>query len=177
MRTAKRSASDGDRATRRRDDWAKIETAEIVTALPIEVVNRQRLYPLHRAEIAHLSRQVLDRVNRPEASATITFIRDPAMRRLNRAYRGLDVPTDVLSFAYQESSDQSDPGYDPAQFGDVIISVETAARSAQKFGRTFADEIRALVIHGTLHLAGYDHETDNGEMNRLERRLRKELMR
>jgi probable rRNA maturation factor len=176
MRTTKRSASERGEAGKRRNHRAKKEPAETITALPVEVVNRQRLYALNRREIAQLSRQVLDRVNRLEASATISFIRDPAMRRLNRTYRGLDAPTDVLSFASRESSDQGDPGFDPAQLGDVIISVETAARYAQKFGLTFENEIRTLVIHGTLHLAGYDHETDNGEMNRLERRLRKELM-
>lgn len=142
----------------------------------IEVINRQRLFPINRAALARLSRQVLDRINRPAATVTITFIRDAAMQRLNRTWRGIDAPTDVLSFAYHES-DETDTGAEAEQLGDVIISVETAARYAQKLGLTFDDEIRTLVIHGTLHLAGYDHETDNGEMNRLERRLRKELIR
>ncbi|HWQ33309.1 MAG TPA: rRNA maturation RNase YbeY [Blastocatellia bacterium] len=142
----------------------------------IEVFNRQRLFPINRAAVARLSRQVLDRINRPAATVTITFIRDPEMQRLNRIWRGIDAPTDVLSFAYHES-DETAPGADPAHLGDVIISVETAARYAGKLGLTFDEEIRTLVIHGTLHLAGYDHETDNGEMNRLERRLRKELVR
>ena len=182
MRTVKRSASDDGAMGRlstgesHEGGRANKETADSVTTLPIEIVNRQRLYALNCAGIAQLSRQVFERLNRPQVSITITFIRDPAMRRLNRDYRGIDAPTDVLSFAYHESRDQSDPGDDPAQLGDVIISVETAARYAQKLGLTFEDEIRTLVIHGTLHLAGYDHETDNGEMNRLERRLRKELM-
>ncbi|MFN7946095.1 MAG: rRNA maturation RNase YbeY [Blastocatellia bacterium] len=142
----------------------------------IEVINRQRLFPINRAALASLSRQVLDRINRPAATVAITFIRDAEMQRLNRTWRGIDAPTDVLSFAYHES-DETDPGADPGHLGDVIISVETAARYAQKLGLTFDDEVRTLVIHGTLHLAGYDHETDNGEMNRLERRLRKELLR
>ncbi len=142
----------------------------------IEVINRQRLFSINRAALASLSRQVLDRINRPAAIVTITFIRDAAMQRLNRTWRGIDAPTDVLSFAYHES-DETAPGAEFDQLGDVIISVETAARYAQQLGLTFEDEIRTLVIHGTLHLAGYDHETDNGEMNRLERRLRKELMR
>lgn len=142
----------------------------------IEVFNRQRLFPINRAAVASLSRQVLDCINRPAATVTITFIRDPEMQRLNRTWRGIDAPTDVLSFAYHES-DGIAPGADPAHLGDVIISVETAARYAGKLGLTFDEEIRTLVIHGTLHLAGYDHETDNGEMNRLERRLRKELLR
>jgi probable rRNA maturation factor len=144
-------------------------------ARAIEVFNRQRLYPINRAEVARLSRATLRRAHRSAATVTITFIRDAAMQRLNRAYRGIDAPTDVLSFAYHES-EHTDPGADPEHLGDVIISVETAARYAKKLKLTFEDEIRTLVIHGTLHLAGYDHETDNGEMNRLERRLRRELM-
>lgn len=142
----------------------------------IEVVSRQRLYPINRADIARLARQVLDRINRPTATATISFIRDKAMRQMNRDYRGIDAPTDVLSFAYHETDAEVSFSPPDAHLGDVIISVETAARYAQKLGLSFATEIRTLVIHGTLHLAGYDHETDNGEMNRLERRLQKELL-
>jgi probable rRNA maturation factor len=145
-------------------------------ARAIEVFNRQRLHPINRAEVVRLSRETLNRAGRSAAGVTITFIRDAAMQRLNREYRGIDAPTDVLSFAYHES-EETDPGADPDHLGDVIISVETAARYAKKLRLTFDDEICALVIHGTLHLAGYDHETDNGEMNRLERRLRRELMR
>ncbi|HZS06430.1 MAG TPA: rRNA maturation RNase YbeY [Blastocatellia bacterium] len=137
-------------------------------AASIEVINRQRLHPVNRDEVARLARRVLERIGRPATSVTITFIRDRAMRRLNRDYRRIDAPTDVLSFPYQEPGGETD--------GDVIISVETAARYAEKLGLTFEDEIRTLVIHGVLHLAGYDHETDNGEMNRLECRLRKELI-
>jgi probable rRNA maturation factor len=118
----------------------------------------------------------LDRIGREETALTITFIRDRAMRKLNRDYRGIDKPTDVLSFAYHESSDLSEPEIESDHLGDVIISVETAAAYARELGLTFGGEIDHLVIHGTLHLAGYDHETDNGEMNRLERKLRKELL-
>jgi len=143
---------------------------------PIEVVNRQRLHQIHRAEVARLARAVLDRIGRAEATATIAFIRDREMRRLNREYREIDAPTDVLSFAYDEGGDGHEAELEPRHLGDIVISVETAARDARQLGLSFADEVRTLVIHGTLHLAGYDHETDQGEMQRLERRLRKELI-
>src|SRR2546423_15359075 len=96
---------------------------------PIEVINRQRLHSVNRDEIASLARRVLDRISRPETTVTITFIRDRVMRQLNRDYRGIDAPTDVLSFAYHESGVDTDPepGTHP---GDIIISVETAARYA-----------------------------------------------
>ncbi|MFN0123509.1 MAG: rRNA maturation RNase YbeY [Blastocatellia bacterium] len=151
--------------------------------MQIEVINRQRLHRLDRAAIAALARQTLDRIGQTQATATITFIRDPEMRRLNRDFRNLDKPTDVLSFPGQETAGEfpplivQDPELPPgvSSLGDVIISVETAGRYALKLGLPLEREIRNLVIHGMLHLAGYDHETDNGEMNRLERRLRKAL--
>ncbi|MBL8187809.1 MAG: rRNA maturation RNase YbeY [Acidobacteria bacterium] len=141
----------------------------------IEVLNRQRQFKIDRRAAANLAAAVLERIGRADAELTITFIRDAAMQQLNREYRGKDKPTDVLSFAYHESDDgfaESD-----THLGDVVISVETASRYAAEFGLTFDREIEHLIIHGTLHLAGYDHETDNGEMNRLERKLRKEFLR
>ncbi|MFN0109040.1 MAG: rRNA maturation RNase YbeY [Blastocatellia bacterium] len=128
---------------------------------------------IDRKAAAKLSRATLDRIGRPDATLTITFIRDAEMRRLNQSYRQIDKPTDVLSFAYHESQD----GFsDDSNIGDVVISVETAERYAAELGLTFELEIQHLIIHGALHLAGYDHETDNGQMNRLEKKLRKELL-
>ena len=98
------------------------------------------------------------------------------MRELNRTYRGIDRPTDVLSFAYHETADPEEMLEEPGYLGDLVISVETAARYAAEAGIGFSREIDLLVIHGTLHLAGYDHETDQGEMSRLERRLRQRLL-
>jgi probable rRNA maturation factor len=148
----------------------------------IEILNRQRLRPIDRGAAARLTRKVLDRIGRRDASLTITFVRDRTMRDLNRQYRGFDQPTDVLSFAYHESSDGFPlDGFEDksatGHLGDVVISVETAERYAGELGLTFDREIEHLIIHGTLHLAGYDHEADHGEMNRLERKLRKALLR
>jgi probable rRNA maturation factor len=165
MSTTRRSTSDGDGAT------------EQEGGREIEVVNRQRIYSIDRESVAQLSRDVLDRIGREDAGLTITFIRDSAMRGLNRDYRGVDEPTDVLSFAYHEDADPLAPAADRQHLGDIAISVDTADRYARELGLTFKREIDLLVIHGTLHLAGYDHETDDGEMNRLEKKLRKELIR
>src|SRR5215468_4020770 len=140
----------------------------------VEIINRQRLRKIDRDRAAALSRAVLDSIGRAEAVLTVTFIRDRAMRRLNRDYRGIDGPTDVLSFAYHE--EEASACDETSHIGDVVISVETAGRYARELGLSFDREIELLVIHGALHLAGYDHETDNGEMNRLERKLRKELL-
>ena len=165
MSTTERSTSKGGGETGRRGDGE------------IEVINRQRLRAVDQGAVTKLSRAVLDRIGRPDAVLTITFIRDRAMRRLNRDYRGIDKPTDVLSFAYHEGDEALGPLDEPQRLGDVVISVDTAGRYARELGLSFDREIEHLVIHGALHLAGYDHEADNGEMNKLERKLRKELLR
>lgn len=165
---------------RRSTSSTKQTRADKPIGLPIEVLNRQRLYPIDTAHAASLAREVLRRIERQDASLTISFIRDRQMRQLNRDYRGFDKPTDVLSFAYHEGEEFADIAAlegETVHLGDVVISVETAARYATELGLSFAREIEFLVIHGTLHLAGYDHETDHGEMNRLEKKLRKQLLR
>jgi probable rRNA maturation factor len=92
---------------------------------------------------------------------------DRTLRSLNARYRGKDKPTDVLSFP--------GPGGD-AGLGDVVISLDTAARNARALGRTLPQEVDVLALHGFLHVLGYDHETDDGTMDRLERRLRRKLL-
>ena len=150
--------------------------AQVEDKAEIEFVNRQRLFKLERKIITMLGRATLAKIARNHCSVTISFIRDREMRQLNRDYRGLDKPTDVLSFAYHEGLSDNEPNHNAGFLGDVIISVETAERYAREQGLSFTTEINWLVIHGILHLAGYDHETDNGEMRKLERRLRKELL-
>ena len=174
MSTTRRSAS--DRSPRR---------SEKVAGPPIEVLNRQRHCGVDRARAAQLARLVLDQIGHGDSSLQIVFVRDRRMRELNRTYRGIDRPTDVLSFAYHETVELEEEGEagqgspehlaDPGNLGDLVISVETAQRYAAEAGIDFQREIDQLVLHGTLHLAGYDHEVDNGEMNRLERRLRQRL--
>lgn len=98
---------------------------------------------------------------------TVMLTTDAGIRRLNRRFRGKNKATDVLSF----------PAADPALgvAGDLAISVETAARQAAEQGHGLNVELRVLILHGMLHLAGYDHETDAGEMAALEARLRARL--
>lgn len=89
------------------------------------------------------------------------------LRSLNRRFREKDKTTDVLSFP---------PMLDADQFaGDVAISADLASRNAKRLGHSAADEVKILTLHGLLHLAGHDHETDSGKMARLELRLRKSL--
>lgn len=99
----------------------------------------------------------------PEAeSLGVRFVGDREMRRVNRQFRGLDKATDVLSF----------PG-DEGHLGDILISVPTARRQAGEAGHGVDRKLKTLLLHGILHCLGYDHETDQGEMERLERKLRR----
>lgn len=127
------------------------------------IINKQRKHAIDGAELrAFVGRLVreLDVEHRPFA---IVLITDAAMREYNRTYRGYDKPTDVLSF-------RGDAG----DLGDILISSETAYNQTIKSSTLrFQTNLHRLIVHGLLHLMGYDHETDNGEMRAIERRLRR----
>jgi|ERR1041385_942304 len=133
----------------------------------IEVVNRQRRFKIDPTAWTTFTTSALKAIGKSESSATIAFVSDKQIRELNRQFRGVDKATDVLSFP------DDDP--DKLNLGDIAISAETAARQAKDNGLSFDDELAQLILHGLLHLSGYDHETDNGEMNRLELKLRRRL--
>jgi probable rRNA maturation factor len=99
---------------------------------------------------------------------------DKAIRRLNRQFRGLDKPTDVLSFPAAELV-QDQKKNKEKNAGDLAISVPTARRQGTACGHSLATELKVLILHGLLHLAGYDHESDTGQMARREQRLRAQL--
>jgi len=106
---------------------------------------------------------------------TVLLTTDRAIRRLNRQFRGKNKATDVLSFpAYTHISKVGRHGA-PEVVGDIAISVQIARKQATTLGHALGVEIKVLMLHGLLHLAGYDHETDDGEMARLEERLRTKL--
>ena len=101
---------------------------------------------------------------RARGEVSLAFVSDARLRRLNQAHRGHDVPTDVLSF----------PSGEPRFLGDIVIAAGVARRQAGRAGHAFGIEARVLALHGLLHLLGYDHETDQGQMERLEARLRRQ---
>jgi probable rRNA maturation factor len=131
----------------------------------VEVVNRQRRLQLDTEAWSSFATRALQTIGKNESSATIAFVSDKRIRELNRQFRGIDKATDVLSF----------PAYEESNLGDIAVSVEMAARQAKENKLSLEEEISQLILHGLLHLCGYDHETDNGEMNRLELRLRRRL--
>ncbi len=103
---------------------------------------------------------------RPPVNVLVTS--NAELKELNRHFRGKDQPTDVLSFPAL-------PDVKPRYAGDIAISAEIAAHNARSLGHTAAEEIKILILHGILHLRGYDHERDKGKMARREEKLRREL--
>lgn len=139
----------------------------------IEVLNRQRGRPVDCRRWRKFAEAALREIGAPGGEgATIVFVSDRSMRSLNHRYRGRNTTTDVLSFPAEAAGFEKTLG---ANLGDVVISIERAARQAAEHGLDFEEEIAQLVLHGLLHLCGYDHEADNGEMNRLELNLRRRL--
>jgi probable rRNA maturation factor len=107
----------------------------------------------------------------PQAEVYVVVTGDNDLQRLNRVYRKLDRPTDVLSFP------DGDPLPDGGLLlGEIVISLDAARRQAAELGHGELRELEELVLHGTLHLLGHDHEQDDGEMEDLELRLREELL-
>ncbi|HEX8176068.1 MAG TPA: rRNA maturation RNase YbeY [Pyrinomonadaceae bacterium] len=138
----------------------------------IEVVNRQRKVPLDSERWRAFTEKALKVVPAGGSGVTVAFVSDRMMRDLNRMWRHKSGTTDVLSFPAAQDEFERAEG---ATLGDVVISVEQAARQAVEHGLEFDEEVSQLILHGLLHLCGHDHETDDGEMNRLELRLRRRL--
>jgi probable rRNA maturation factor len=138
----------------------------------IEVLNRQRRRRMDGEHWRAFAEKALREADAGSEGATIVFVSDRAIRELNKRFRGRDAATDVLSFPTERAEFEAAEDFNS---GDVVISVERAARQAAEHGLKFDEEIAQLILHGLLHLSGYDHETDKGEMNRLEIRLRRRL--
>lgn len=158
------------------------------------ILNRQRTVAVSLRSLDRFGRRIRQTLDLPEDSLTVCLVSEAEITRWNRAYRGKKGPTDVLSFPTgierhsgaaggsrrSRSGRKAEPtppwaaetdGY----LGDIAIAPAVARRNARRLGRGLARELRILMLHGTLHLLGYDHERDHGEMDRLERRLRRRL--
>jgi probable rRNA maturation factor len=112
-------------------------------------------------------RRVAPRSARGELA--VALVGDATVRALNRKYRGVDRATDVLSFPCDDGPD----GGGGRHLGDVVVARGVAARQARRAGHSLTTELKVLVLHGLLHLLGFDHESDTGDMARLEARLRR----
>ena len=141
--------------------------------MEIAVIARQRVHRVAAIPLRAFVRRLVRSAPKSQATGvTIVLAGDAAVRRLNQAFRGKNKTTDVLSFP---SGGEELPGGE-RPLGDVVISVGQAERQARAAGHTLAREVRILLIHGYLHLLGYDHEVDDGTMMRLQARLVRRLL-
>lgn len=110
------------------------------------------------------------------AELSVAFVDDEEMRRLNLEYRGIDCTTDVLSFAFGEGTQVDMPLDAPIILGDIIISIERAEAQAREYGHSLERELAFLLMHGLLHIVGYDHDEENeGDMKELNEALIRDL--
>jgi len=138
------------------------------TKLPatIQVQSRQRQYKIRGEAVALFCDELLQTLGHEGKTASIAFVSARTMQALNRQYRQKDYPTDVLSFSYGAAEVEG-----AVFLGEVIIAPEIAVRNARRWRTRPEKELRKLLVHGILHLLGYDHETDKGRMNRIQNRL------
>jgi probable rRNA maturation factor len=168
------------------------------------ILNRQRRVRVPVRALDEFVLQACRALRLPDQAFTICLVGDDEMARWNSAYRGKKGPTDVLSFpidgaqarnrirkkplrkspasaslpqrkAMSDSATSIPDDISNAYLGDIAIAPAVARRNAQLYERSFGDEMRILILHGILHLLGYDHETDTGQMNRREKQLRRAL--
>ena len=132
--------------------------------LRIRLRNKKRV---RRRAVMKLAETILDMVGESRSELGIELVNDRRMRGLNRQYRAKDVSTDVLAFSMRES-----PGPVSSLLGDVVICIPVVVRQAQARGHSIDKEFTILLIHGILHLCGYDHERGQREARRMHRRER-----
>jgi probable rRNA maturation factor len=150
------------------------------------IVNRQRGVRVPAARLEEFLRKVERLLRLPPRAVTVCLLSDAGIAAMNRRFRGCCGPTDVLSFPADGDRrwTKGKPGRKLAAFppgdsalylGDIAIAPGVARRNARRAGRAAAEELRILILHGVLHLMGYDHEIDRGKMDRRERALRARL--
>ena len=137
------------------------------------IVNLQRKIKIDTASLKTFAADAAVSVSETNGGAfSVAFVSDRRMRELNKLFRGKDLTTDVLSFPHEADEFET---HEEHFLGDIVISAEQAAKQADENGLTLDLEVRQLILHGVLHLCGYDHETDDGEMNARELELRDKL--
>jgi probable rRNA maturation factor len=134
----------------------------------VSVLDRQRKRRIGRTRLRAVVARATKALGKGNGEVVIVLGRDALLHRLNRAFRGKDAPTDVLSFEGERGT---------GALGDIVISIDAAERNARAQCHGLAQELEVLVLHGWLHLLGYDHERDHGTMKRVERRLRRDVLR
>lgn len=144
-------------------------------SLQVNLRNYQRKWPIKKPFLSSYLRKVWRQIpskirTQGGSEVTIVFLNDEQIRWYNNEFRKKDYPTDVLSFPVNEIAGEAH------YLGDILISMERTATQAREKHHTVQTELKILLLHGVLHLLGYDHEADSGQMNRLERHLRKVVL-
>lgn len=143
------------------------------------IINRQSQFVLDLPALRAYARQLSSTLGLGQRHFNVCFVSDEEISRMNWVYRGKAVPTDVLSFPWEGEGESGPEEFSAGEFrnflGDIVISVATASRNAVAEGHSTEEEVSMLVLHGVLHLLGYDHETDHGEMKSLELSVRERL--
>jgi probable rRNA maturation factor len=152
------------------------------------ILNRQRAVRVAMRPLELFLERVQRELKVGEAEVTVCLVSDREIAGMNEEFRKKKGPTDVLSFPATDASGpvrrrsakrlrrRNGTGVAGKSFlGDIAIAPGVAKRNAKSLGRTPPEELRILVLHGVLHLLGYDHETDRGEMDRIEQRMRRRL--
>jgi probable rRNA maturation factor len=150
------------------------------------ILNRQRALRLSTRALELFLHRVRRELDLKQAQVTVCLVSDAEIAGMNESFRKKRGPTDVLSFPAvklrQPSRSKRRPGSlasgsadSDASLGDIAIAPAVAKRNAKNFGRTLPAELKILILHGVLHLLGFDHEADHGEMDRTEKKLRKRL--
>lgn len=143
------------------------------------ILNKQKKVRLAARPLREFLRKAQRELKITNIEITVAFVSDAEIARWNEAYRKKVGPTDVLSFpatfGLTHKPLEGNGARSQESLGDIAIAPETARRYAKRNGRSLDAEIRVLMLHGVLHLMGYDHESDHGQMNRIEQKLRRRL--
>ncbi|MBN2319570.1 MAG: rRNA maturation RNase YbeY [Acidobacteria bacterium] len=136
----------------------------------ILVLNKQRRYKIDSKSAAFFCSAVLQAIGAPDRSLSVAFVSEYEIKKLNNSYLQRNYPTDVLCFVYNEDMEDGKPF-----LGEIIIAPHVSVRNAEQYRNHPENEMRKLLIHGILHLLGYDHEEDDGTMLRLQKKLTRRI--
>ena len=146
--------------------------------MPVSLHVSVRTLRVARRQILRLTKNILTLIGEPSADMNVSLVGDRRMRRLNHRFRHKDRSTDVLAFAFRQARAPHGFHQAAAHLGDVVIALPTAQRQANAAGRSLEEELVTLLIHGVLHLCGYDHDRSRAEalrMQKKERQMRQQL--
>ncbi len=153
------------------EEKKEISPSRMTPPMQITILNRQRKYRIDRKRLLRWTRRVLQE-QKLNGEVGLVFVNNRQIRGYNRDYRKHDAPTNVLAFPMQEGIGS---GLHPECIGDVMISLETVEKEALLYGRSMQEHLLIMLIHGLLHLLGYDHEDSPSEAARMRRREKRLL--